>query len=197
MRNTKKAFTLVELIVVITILAILATVAFVSLSGYSQDAKNSKVKSDIASLRVIIDSALTKDDLTVNQLVKDEKTANKVDTSKIIWYLTSTGATTTWALSSLDYKVWTIDFAALRQNGDKFKDNDGNTYYTSYAATGSTAYFQVAGQIKNKAGQYNAVVEWNYYKADGADLNGLIADKAWQPATGLTDNYLMGTGGLY
>ncbi len=197
MRNTKKAFTLVELIVVITILAILATVAFVSLSGYSQDAKNSKVKSDIASLRVIIDSALTKDDLTVNQLVKDEKTANKVDTSKIIWYLTSTGATTTWALSSLDYKVWTIDFAALRQNGDKFKDNDGNPYYTAYAATGSTAYFQVAGQIKNKAGQYNAVIEWNYYKADGAELDGLIADKSGQPATGLKDWDSMGTTGLY
>jgi prepilin-type N-terminal cleavage/methylation domain-containing protein len=51
MINTKKqAFTLVELIVVITILAILGTIAFISLQGYSQDAKNSKVTSDIASL---------------------------------------------------------------------------------------------------------------------------------------------------
>jgi prepilin-type N-terminal cleavage/methylation domain-containing protein len=48
MRNTKKqAFTLVELIVVITILAILGTIAFISLQGYSQDAKNSKVTSDL------------------------------------------------------------------------------------------------------------------------------------------------------
>ncbi|MDQ7009472.1 MAG: type II secretion system protein [Candidatus Gracilibacteria bacterium] len=34
MQNKKRAFTLVELIVVITILAILATVGFVSFSGY-------------------------------------------------------------------------------------------------------------------------------------------------------------------
>jgi prepilin-type N-terminal cleavage/methylation domain-containing protein len=51
MRSTKnQAFTLVELIVVITILAILGTIAFISLQGYSQDAKNSKVTSDVSSL---------------------------------------------------------------------------------------------------------------------------------------------------
>ena len=42
MKNQKKAFTLVELIVVITILAILWTIAFLSLQWYSRDARNSK-----------------------------------------------------------------------------------------------------------------------------------------------------------
>jgi len=37
----KKAFTLVELIVVITILTILGTIAFISLQGYSRDARDS------------------------------------------------------------------------------------------------------------------------------------------------------------
>jgi prepilin-type N-terminal cleavage/methylation domain-containing protein len=40
MKNTRKAFTLVELIVVITILTILATVAFISLGGQTNNAKN-------------------------------------------------------------------------------------------------------------------------------------------------------------
>jgi prepilin-type N-terminal cleavage/methylation domain-containing protein len=46
----KKAFTLVELIVVITILAILGTIAFISLQGNTQDAKNTKVVSDVANI---------------------------------------------------------------------------------------------------------------------------------------------------
>lgn len=53
--NTK-GFTLVELIIVITILAILATVAFVSFQGYSADAKDSKVKSDLATLQQAIET---------------------------------------------------------------------------------------------------------------------------------------------
>jgi prepilin-type N-terminal cleavage/methylation domain-containing protein len=54
MRNTKKAFTLVELIVVITILAILGTIAFISLQGYSADARNSKRTSDIGNIQSAI-----------------------------------------------------------------------------------------------------------------------------------------------
>ncbi|MDR1944565.1 MAG: type II secretion system GspH family protein [Candidatus Peribacteria bacterium] len=49
-KSTKKAFTLVELIVVITILAILGTIAFISLQGYSADARNSKRTNDVASI---------------------------------------------------------------------------------------------------------------------------------------------------
>jgi len=49
-KSTKKAFTLVELIVVITILAILGTIAFISLQGYSADARNTKRTSDTSSL---------------------------------------------------------------------------------------------------------------------------------------------------
>lgn len=54
-------FTLAELIVVITILAILATVGFIALSGYSQDAKNSAVATNVRSLYTAItaESAVT------------------------------------------------------------------------------------------------------------------------------------------
>jgi len=56
MKNTKKAFTLVELIVVITILAILATIAFVSLQWYSKNTRNSTRASDITSISNVLDS---------------------------------------------------------------------------------------------------------------------------------------------
>ncbi|MGB2110864.1 MAG: type II secretion system protein, partial [Patescibacteria group bacterium] len=69
MKSTKKAFTLVELIVVITILAVLATVAFISLTGYSQDAKNSKVASDVRSLVSAIEAGSAKGDFTIKKLV--------------------------------------------------------------------------------------------------------------------------------
>jgi len=72
--NTK-AFTLVELIVVITILAILATLAFISLQGYSQDARNSKVLSDIRTLISAIETASTKDSsFSMVNLVEDPGT---------------------------------------------------------------------------------------------------------------------------
>ena len=48
--NSKKAFTLVELIVVITILAILSTLAFVSFGNFASDARDAKRKSEIQNI---------------------------------------------------------------------------------------------------------------------------------------------------
>jgi prepilin-type N-terminal cleavage/methylation domain-containing protein len=59
MRNTKKAFTLVELIVVITILAILATVAFVSLGGQTDNARNTVKKDKLGKLATSVENART------------------------------------------------------------------------------------------------------------------------------------------
>jgi len=52
---TKKAFTLVELIVVITILAILWTIAFISLQWYSRDARDSTRTSDLWNMKTSLE----------------------------------------------------------------------------------------------------------------------------------------------
>ena len=51
----KRAFTLVELIVVITILAILGTIAFISLQWYSADARNSTRISNINNIKTSLE----------------------------------------------------------------------------------------------------------------------------------------------
>ena len=53
--QNKKAFTLVELIVVITILAILWTIAFISLQWYSAQARDSKRVSDINNIKTSLE----------------------------------------------------------------------------------------------------------------------------------------------
>jgi len=77
MRNTKKAFTLVELIVVITILAILGTIAFISLQGYSGEAKNSKVTSDLRNIASAIETASTRNSIVLFDIVSGTRAVNQ------------------------------------------------------------------------------------------------------------------------
>lgn len=60
MKNIKntKWFTLVELIIVVTILAILATIAFVSFQSYTAQTRDTKVKSELWTIRNSIESNL-------------------------------------------------------------------------------------------------------------------------------------------
>ena len=51
----KRAFTLVELIVVILVLSILATIGLVSFNNYGRDARDSKRTTDLRSLTFSIE----------------------------------------------------------------------------------------------------------------------------------------------
>jgi len=56
MRNNRKAFTLIELMVVILILAILAALIVPRIVGRADDAKIAKAKSDISTLRGLLNT---------------------------------------------------------------------------------------------------------------------------------------------
>lgn len=64
MKNTKKGFTLVELLVVIAILAILATVSVVGYTVYINDAKNSNARTEAAPIETYVSTELMIDGST-------------------------------------------------------------------------------------------------------------------------------------
>ena len=175
MKNTNKAFTLVELIVVITILAILGTIAFISLQGYSQDAKNSKVVSDTRTIVTAIETKLTEGKITMAGVV--DNTNDLTDTAKN--WVSGKFATGSTLGTDGTYKVGKVNFVGLRQNGADFKDNDSNEYVAAVAIDGSDySFYQVAGQMKNADGTFEAVVKGNYVKTVGATAEGLISATA-------------------
>lgn len=83
--KSRKAFTLIELLIVIAIIGILSTVLFISLNSARKKAQDAKVKSDIASLstaleiikvdrnpalsslRGLVDNTTTNDDTNINR----------------------------------------------------------------------------------------------------------------------------------
>ncbi|MDD3793410.1 MAG: FISUMP domain-containing protein [Candidatus Gracilibacteria bacterium] len=81
--NKTKAFTLVELIVVITILAILATIAFISLNGYASNSRDSKRKSDIASMRKVLELSYLKN----NHYPEPDNATNITYSGGLAWYI--------------------------------------------------------------------------------------------------------------
>ena len=175
MKNTnRKAFTLVELIVVITILAILGTIAFISLQWYSQDAKNSKVASDLGTLASAIEISNTKGNTTIAGLLDNAKNSGvSLPTGTFGSGLTITDGT--------NAGIGWVDFAALNQNGADFKDSDGKDYIYSYAASGSVAYYQVVWQVKEASGSNKVLVKGNYVEKITSDVDGLVA---WTTNTG-------------
>ncbi len=182
MRNTKKqAFTLVELIVVITILAILGTIAFISLQGYSQDAKNSKVTSDLWTLASAIEISNTKWDTTIKSILDDGKnTAVKLTNGTFGSGLTITDWTNAW--------IGWVQFSNLNQNGADFKDSSvpARDYVYAYASSWSVAYYQIAWEIKTSAGDPKVLVKGNYVQKVTSDVTWLVAQSG--STTGLTND---------
>ena len=192
MRNTKNsAFTLVELIVVITILAILGTIAFISLQGYSQDAKNSKVTSDLRNMVSAIETNITKESTSLTNMIGTDSNANELASGTV-----GSGASIT---ASGTYEVGTLDFAVIGQNGEDFKDPNADNHSYLFGHTTLTdwtfAAYQVAGEVVEN-GVAKAELNGNYYKKGTGDVQNIIADAGANaiPSTGImTDT----TTGLY
>lgn len=163
-----KGFTLVELIVVITILAILGTIAFISLQGYSTDAKNSKVTSDLKTISTALEAKRTQTSETLDAFLAGAHiTANEV-------------AGDTWSgitlVANTNYAVSNMNFPVLGQNGAEFKDpNSANAEYLyAYATVVGHSGYQLVGQIIENDVKAARVVG-NYYEKLAADVDGLVS----------------------
>ncbi len=134
MRNTKKAFTLVELIVVITILAILATVAFVSLGGQTDNARNTVKKDKIGKLATSIENART-NGLSLSAF------ASGVTANKITGTIAGTGVT------DKDYNAWDINLTALDVKAEDFTDWENQNFKYGYTTKAGGKY-ELAATVK-------------------------------------------------
>lgn len=59
LKNNKKGFTIIELLIVIIIIAILATIGVVAYGNVQESARNSKRQSDISSLHTALEAYFT------------------------------------------------------------------------------------------------------------------------------------------
>lgn len=140
MRNLKKGFTLVELIVVITILAVLATIAFITLGDYPTQSRDSKRESDIANIAKKI-SIITSDGTVKHfQLVGS-------------WDETPTDVQVSWAVK---YKVysWDINFSNLKESPEAFKaplENEKYQIVVVNDANNSNICFEIAAKREKTA----------------------------------------------
>lgn len=158
MKNTKKAFTLVELIVVITILAILGTIAFISLQGYSSDARNTKRASDLGN----INSKITAEAATGRPLMSfiTPNLTSKLATIALGW----TGAE---AKADAFYNAGTPNYTSLWVKEEDFKDPTDKHYIIAATSLVGGKY-DIAASIEDWAGWYEAKVEWTYFPRDDA-----------------------------
>jgi len=180
-RNTKKAFTLVELIVVITILAVLGTIAFISLQGYSGEARDSKRLSDVNNLVKKVNIELSKG-TSLTSLI----TASGSSVTKTINSSSNTGVV-----------QWVVNFLTIKENKADFQDKVWSTavdYRAAFAigGTGTNAYkFMQISTVSEALN--NAVVVGNYYKMNTLDSDWLIGSGSWLIEGGSTLPYSLTT----
>jgi prepilin-type N-terminal cleavage/methylation domain-containing protein len=164
LNSNKKAFTLVELIVVITILAILWTIAFISFQWHSTSARDSKRLSDINNVLKIMSIEIIKWISIINLI-----TIEKVNT----WLIVN------WIEPELSAQ-WIPNFQELKINGDDFKDPLTKTDYIfsyivwwmwTWIPNWTYKFYQAATINENKN---NAVVRWDYYEMQSWDSPSII-----------------------
>ena len=161
MKN-KKAFTLVELIVVITILAILATVGFVSFSWYLAWARDTNRIAQLKSMSDALELYRTKKDLPI----PDDKVDVQADGTTIAyqWYI--------WAnvLETIEYTEKGLD------------PKDKN--YFSYYLTKNKKYFQLMAFLEE---ENEDVLAWVFTNTKAVDYSARVPKLLWKKLWVLTD----------
>ena len=110
-KNTKKGFTLVELLVVIAILAILATVSVVGYTSFINKADLSNAQTEAAQIKLAINTALINNDYV------------KVS----VHTTTGTTPTTTTIYASINSSTNAVEFTTTQPTGTKVGDITSET----------------------------------------------------------------------
>lgn len=152
MRNTKNAFTLVELIVVITILAILGTIAFISLQGYSADARNSKRTSDLGNIQSAISLKMVEGTPLMSFIIN-------TNTGSQLTNLAVAGSGQVDA--GTEYAAGTPNYTVLNVAAKDFKDPQGDNEYRIGATSYKAGAFQIAATMEQD-GTDTALVNGTY-----------------------------------
>ena len=117
MKNTKKGFTLVELLVVIAILAILASVAVVGYTAFINDAKESNAKTEAHQIETAIEASLMVKDYVV---VKETTTTTTTGEGESA----TTTTTTTYLVVAKDGTASEVtDLTTLEGDVDNIAEN--------------------------------------------------------------------------
>ena len=141
MKNNKKGFTLVELIVVLVIIAILAALLIPALTGYIDKAKK---KSIIAETRQVVMAAQT---LVDEAYAKNQATAITIEVNDAET-TTTAGAITTGAIKKLAEVKGNITVATTSVS-------DGKVVDITYSNGGKTCQYKPANSSTNSDGDYN------------------------------------------
>ncbi|MDD3645862.1 MAG: hypothetical protein PHH06_00480 [Candidatus Gracilibacteria bacterium] len=145
-----------------------------------------------------IETGVTKGSFNLSAIVSGTgTTTNKYTGTDTITYATGTTTATVALTSASTYEVGGLDFTVLGQNGDDFKDYDGNAYIAAVAAHGATSYYQLVGQTVTNAGDYKVVAKGNYVAKTTGDVNGLVSDADDLANTVKNDDVITGNNGIY
>ena len=149
MRNTRNAFTLVELIVVITILAILGTIAFISLQGYSADARNSKRTEDLNSIVKSIEIKVSNGSNLLSFVTAgDEVGAFSVAGADVI--------------AGTNYQAGIPNYSAVCIKSTDFTDPSDASDYRIGLTTKKDGEYEIAATMENCSGDKSALIVGTY-----------------------------------
>ena len=179
MKENKKWFTLVELIVVITILAILGTVAFISLQSYAGIARNALRLDWISKISTIVE---TKKQAWISMLAF-ANSGQEVPNAQIWW---------TWTILWWDYQAGTINASVLEIKSKNFIDPTSGELFRIWVTTKKWGQYEVATAIED---WWNArsKISGNYEKREIETLNwsGLLGEKTFTLSNTVNINKLL------
>ncbi|MDD5213158.1 MAG: prepilin-type N-terminal cleavage/methylation domain-containing protein [Candidatus Gracilibacteria bacterium] len=185
MKQTKKAFTLVELIIVITILAILATIGFMSYQSYTADARNSKRTNDLSSLQSKLEISVAKS-VDILSLVTNNPLL------QVATGATSTVGSGTMLSGTTNYEAGDVSYSVFGVNAADFKDPGTGTPSYKLGAVKSTnmgALYQFAATMEATSDQAKQSLVKGLFLTGGTDtIRGLIKSGSGTiTASGLTN----------